>query len=184
MDRRAFLKRAGLGTVGLAALPALADTAWARAGGPRAWWLCVGIGPTTPDGIVHRMIMNGQAHWHGQEEITGAGSFVHFNGASPVPNTIIATGRWRATKHLGVDVIGTYGVFAGGVVQMEVELRPVEGPAISGATLRVVCNLGPAGLLTGRGNEGYYLDIPNGPTFVPSGPTGAAPGIGVTIMIL
>ncbi len=60
---------------------------------------------------------------------------------------------------------------------------------IRGARLKIVCNIGPAGITNPGEEEGFTLSIPGtdyftgatpGP-FSPFGPTGAAPGIGVTV---
>ena len=182
MDRRDFLKKAGVGTVALASFPALAEAASAKAYGPGYIFVGASHAETTPDGVQHRIIMDGKGQFVGQSEVRGSGSFVHWNNAPPgTPKPIIATGRWKATGAKRANTIGTYGIYAGGFVEMLVDLFPQGKPPISGATLKVVCNLGPAGLHTDEGEEGFYLTIPGGEmgTFEPF-----SPPLGVTIISL
>lgn len=176
--RSTFLKKAGVGTVALAAVPLLAESAGAHGGGPRFIFLAVSKGPTTPDGVAHRLLMGGIGHFHGQD-IRGAGSFNWWDGASPIPQKVLASGRWKVTKPIGVDVVGTWGVVQAGVIEAEVELRDTGGKVTPG-TLRVICNVGPAGLSTGRGQEGFYLTLADGTAFEPFGPAGGFPGLGIT----
>jgi hypothetical protein len=195
MDRRDFLKRAGVGSAAVAAFPLLAEPAFAHGRNRAVHVLSISKAPTTSDGVAHTMIMTGRAHFHGPDRsIRGGGYFQHFNNAAsaPTPKPVLAAGRWRAT-HLGnVDVIGAWGVFAAGVVDMTVELRPLTGTAatpgsrIEGVTVRIVCNLGFAGLFNPAplNLEGFYMTIPGGAvgTFQPFGPSGGYPGLGLTVM--
>jgi hypothetical protein len=69
---------------------------------------------------------------------------------------------------------------------MEVDLvRVIPSPAVIPATLKMVCNLGPAGLLNfPPKDEGVTVDIPSfGLTFVPSSSTFGV-GAGVTVFSL
>jgi hypothetical protein len=195
MDRREFLKRAGVGSAAAAAFPLLAEPAFAHRRNRTVALLSISKAPTTSDGVAHTMIMSGRAHFHGTERsIRGGGYFQHLDNApsAPTPKPVLAAGRWRVT-HLGnVDVIGAWGVFAAGVVDMTVELRPLTGTAatpgsrIRGVTMRIVCNLGFAGLVNPPplNAEGFYLTLPGGEigTFAPFGPSGGYPGLGLTIM--
>ena len=92
------------------------------------------------------------------DEVSGGGTFLHFDNATAgVPKTIIGTGTWRPRRLLDFEVIGTYGQLVAGIMETEIRLRPVAGGSIP-ATLKVVCNIGPAGLQTGH-EEGFTLDV-------------------------
>jgi hypothetical protein len=101
---------------------------------------------------------------------------VHFDGTMIPSPSFIADGRWRATRLLDFEEVGTWGVFVSGIATMRVKLLPCEGRAIRGATLEIVCNIGPAGLATPGTTEGYTLTIPGGPTF-----SAFMPNIGLTL---
>jgi hypothetical protein len=54
---------------------------------------------------------------------------------------------------------------------------PCDGPTIRGAMLKIVCNLGPAGLVTSPfQQEGFTLTIPGVPPFSPF-----TPNLGLTL---
>jgi hypothetical protein len=69
---------------------------------------------------------------------------------------------------LSWDEVGTWGRAVAGILTVRARLKPCERPSIPGATLTVVCNLGPAGISTGLA-EGYTLALPDGTTFSPFG---------------
>jgi hypothetical protein len=195
MDRRDFLKTAGVGSAAVAAFPVLAEPAFAHRRNRSVVWLSISKAATTPDGVAHTMVMSGRVHFHGPDRsLRGGGYFQHFDNAptAPTPKPVLAAGRWRATDLANVDVIGAWGVFAAGVVEMTLELRPLTGTAVTpgsrirGVTIRVVCNLGFANLFNPppQNAEGFYLTIPGGAmgTFQPFGPSGGYPGLGLTVM--
>ncbi len=95
------------------------------------------------------------------DEVSGGGTFLHFNETTidprPVPRPILGTGTWRPRRLLDFEVIGTYGQLVAGIMETEIRLRPVAGGSIP-AALKVFCNIGPAGLQTGH-EEGFTLDI-------------------------
>ncbi|MBI1928569.1 hypothetical protein HYR99_30545 [Candidatus Poribacteria bacterium] len=127
--------------------------------------------------IAHYMLMTGYGRAT-SSQVVGGGSFVHFDNASPVPKTILSSGTWRAKRVVSFELIGTWGVAAAGVLEMEVELiREIPSPAVIPVQLTVVCNIGVAGLRTGQ-DEGYFLTIPDTPfgTFKPF-----VPPAGVTL---
>jgi len=83
-------------------------------------------------------------------------------------------GRWRPKKILNYEkLIGSFGRIAAGALVLSVDLLPDLGPVrrIEGATLRIACNIGPAGLSTGE-PEGVVLTIPGADfsPFVPQDP--------------
>jgi hypothetical protein len=86
---------------------------------------------------------------------------VHFDGTKIPSPDFIATGSWRATRFLSFEEIGTFGVGVAGVLEMEIKLIPCEGPVVRGARLKIVCNIGPAGLVTEPfQQEGFTLSVP------------------------
>jgi hypothetical protein len=180
IERREFLKRAGAGSAGLAALPAFADTAWAneqRGRQRRRFYFQAlsGQGTTLTGGETIVMSACGS---FGRRSVQGGGEFIHFDGTKPLPSRdFIATGNWRATRFLSFQEIGTWGVGLAGVLEMLIKLMPCDGPTIRGATLKIVCNLGPAGLVTSPfQQEGFTLTIPGVPPFSPF-----TPNLGLTL---
>jgi hypothetical protein len=60
---------------------------------------------------------------------------------------------------------------------MEIKLLPCDGPVITGATLKIVCNIGPAGLETEPfQQEGFTLTVPGQAPFSPF-----TPPVGLTL---
>jgi len=183
MDRRTFLKRAGLGSVAVASAPgvigALARPAWAD-DETRFRFVTVSSAGTIGS-VTHLFIMNGNGRVDGSD-IEGFGTWAHVNGADPNPATnLLASGKWRPLSVESFGLIGTYGdVFAAGILQARIllkRLRPTRG-AFEG-TLRMVCNIGPAGLSTGEA-EGVVVTIDGAPV----GPfTPLTPPLGLTIFI-
>jgi len=115
-------------------------------------------------------------------DVEGGGRFNLVIDTSPVPKTIVASGKWKAKRLLSFNLIGTYGALAAGTLEMKVDLVP-DGRSVVQATLRLACSIAAAGLDAGE-EEGFVLDIPGtqftqGGTFgrfepwhpVPGGPT-------------
>lgn len=125
--------------------------------------------------VVHTVAMEGAGRFDPVEgEVKGGGSFVHFNNdpALPKPKPIIAFGKWKAKTFVSyTNPPGSYGRIDQSIVEMKVDLFPEGAPKVSGATLRIICNIGAAGLTTGE-EEGYKLTIPGAPfgTFEPFDP--------------
>ena len=173
IDRRSFLKRVGLGSIALGAAPALgaglARPVWAN--GNEAGFNFTAISRAGTIGTVtHAVNMSGSGRI-GEDDVEGGGTFQHYDIASTPPRTILATGTWRATRLLGFQPIGTWGVITAGIADMEVDLlRRTPSPAVISATLRVVCNVGSGGFDTGL-PEGFTLTLPGAPfgSFVPIG---------------
>lgn len=210
MDRREFLRKAGLGSIALASLPKIVDTlarpAWAQ-GQVNYHFMCLSFAgpPGTPAAPQHVLIMGGQGRFSPARVASpaeGGGFYVHYQtpGANPPPGgpplPVVASGTWAARLLVGYKQIGTFGVQAAGVVEMVIDLfREVPSKAvIRGAVLKVVCSIGPAGLINPGEREGFTLSVPGtdfaaggtpGP-FAPFGPVppppapGIAPGIGIT----
>jgi len=119
------------------------------------------------------MIMNGSGKFNGSEA-EGGGTYDHFDNASAVPKTILGAGGWKAGRLLSFSLVGTYGVLAAGILEMEVKLlQEFPSRVVIPATLKVVCSIGAAGL--DAGEEGFTLTIPGVP-FGPFEPFFVAPG--------
>lgn len=182
VDRREFLRKAGVGSVALASLPTLATVlakpAWAQ-GGTNFTFLAVSrAGPAgTVAQPAHVLAMGGQGSFDPSKvgsHMAGGGLFNHWTApaaAPPVP--LIASGTWKARQLVSYKQIGTHGVAAAGILEMVVDIfRLVPSPAtIRGATLKVVANLGPAGFVNPGEIVGYTLSIPGTDFF-----TGGTPG--------
>lgn len=107
MDRREFLKRAGVGSAALVSLPALAGTAQAT-GALQRRYVAVAFsqGPTIAS-VSHRIAVNAAGFFIPEAGVVlpnGVGTFVHFDNARPVPKPIIAFGKWRPEAFVTYDV--------------------------------------------------------------------------------
>src|SRR6266849_672731 len=95
MNRKGFLKTAGLGS--LAAIAGLGPLATAARADDededeevaRVYAFVAFSQAGTVGGVVHRIAMQGAGRFSPEEgEVTGGGSFVHFDNAPPVPKPI------------------------------------------------------------------------------------------------
>jgi len=102
-------------------------------------------------------------------------SFFTGINASPVPQTIIATGTWKARRLVRFETVGRYGRTFASVLEMLVDLFPDGGRPVRNVSLKVVCNVPQGGLLTGQ-PEGFTLTIPDAP-FGPFRPLDPIAGI-------
>lgn len=181
-DRREFLKKAGIGAVVLASAPGILGTLTqsARASGSqeRPFRFAAFSAAGTIGGVAHRITMNGSGTVDPEEpEVEGEGTFVHFNNAPAAPKPILAFGRWEADELVNfITGFGTWGAIEAGIIEMTADLFPVGLPRVEGATLRIICNIGPAGITTGE-PEGFKLTIPGAP-FGPFNPL--VPALGLT----
>jgi len=184
LDRKEFLKKAGLGGMTLAALPALADVLGTPAGAAeaeeaRVFYLVAFSKAKSRD---HRIAISGAGGFNPRGGTArGWGTFIHIdNTPAGTPKPVIASGRWRATKFVSYGhEVGKYGSVRPSIVELLVDLMPEGKPAVRGATLRLICNVGPAGLTTGE-PEGFVLTIPGTPdTFAPLDPVLGITHIGV-----
>jgi hypothetical protein len=221
IDRRAFLKKAGIGSVALASLPVLADTlakpAWAQ-GRVNFHLLSISVPgpqgaqpPGSPGAPQHQLAMGGQGNFDPTQvasKVSGGGYFVHwlFPGANPPPGgtplTVVASGTWGNGRLVSYKQAGTIGVQAAGVLQMVIDMfREVPSKAVMrGASLKIVCAVGAAGIIIPGELEGFTLSVPgtefsaggNPGPFTPVGafptPRGpghsGSPGIGFTAFSL
>jgi hypothetical protein len=180
IERRELFKRAGIGSAALASFPALAGTAWAHDddddGGRRRFYFDALSGRAATIGGGETIAMTGCGSFT-QHSVRGGGEFVHFDGTKIPSPDFIATGSWKAARFLSFEEIGTWGVAVAGILVLEIKLQPCDGPVIRGATLTVVCNLGPAGIITDPfQQEGFTLSVPGSAPF-----RAFTPNVGLTL---
>ncbi len=189
MDRRHFLKTVGAGSLGLAALPELRDlvapSSVAAVGHRRrSFFSFVSFSQAnTLDGVQHRWGNQG-AGTFSASGVEAWGSFTHIDNApSGTPKPVLAKGTWTAKRVVNFAPTGTYGTILASILDLDVEVNRIEpSPLVRPAKLRLVCNIGPAGITTGQ-PEGWFLSIPGTP-FTKTGPGGQYkpldPIIGIT----
>jgi len=187
MNRREFLKKAGVGSMAFASLPTLAPILARPAlddddGRTNFFFLSFSQGGVV-DGVNHRIAMAG-AGKISEAGVKGGGSFTHLNAASSVPQTVLASGAWKAKSLVSFTLAGLWGSqFVAGILEMTVSLvADFPSRVVLPATLRVVCNLGPAGISTGE-PEGFKLTVPGAPfsPFVPTTFPGTSFPFGLTL---
>jgi hypothetical protein len=141
--------------------------------------VAVDVAPET-DGVKPILILSGHGTFT-SGAVIGSGIYTYADLATETPKTILSTGTWRATEVLRwtpSEGGATYGQVRPGTVDLRVDLIPEEGPVIKGATLRINCNVGLAGIKnkdpdTGETlAEGFWLTIPATATFGPTGAVG------------
>jgi hypothetical protein len=169
IDRRKFLKNAGLGSVALASLSGLGHALAADKGSDNNTnWVVAAIEPAdTVNGIGYTIAFEG-CGFVTPGMVVGQGSFVEFDNLSGVvPRTILASGTWKATSLISTTIIGTFGVLAAGIIEMEIKLVeefPIPGVVVPGVFLHITCNIPAAGLFNGDEEEGFELTIPDSPS--------------------
>jgi len=128
------------------------------------------------DGVKPILILSGHGTFT-SGAVIGSGLYTYADLATETPKTILSTGTWRATEVLRwipTEGGATYGQVRPGTVDLLVDLVPEQGPVIRGATLRINCNVGLAGIKnkdpdTGETlAEGYWLTIPATASFGPT----------------
>lgn len=132
------------------------------------------------DGVKPILILSGHGTFT-SGSVIGSGLYTYADLATETPKTILSTGSWRATEVLRwipTEGGATYGQVRPGTVDLLVDLVPEQGPVIRGATLRINCNVGLAGIKnkdpdTGETlAEGYWLTIPATASFGPTSGVG------------
>lgn len=185
LNRKQFLKGIGLGSLGVAWLGASAGTAAAGGvpgiGDGHQFWslLAFSKGATIGD-VDHRIGMNGCGTVKPSVgHAGGGGGWFHIDWEPP-NSSVIAFGTWETRRFLDyIDGFGDFAVVRASILELEIELnRHFPSPATIPATLRIICNVGPAGISTGE-NEGFVLTVPGGPPspFVP-----LVPALGLTVI--
>ncbi len=163
LKRREFLKKAAIGTAGLATLPALGSipTAQAQAQAQTSFHFVCRSNAGTVANVLHGIFITGDGQI--QPNFEGGGFYNHDDAASPAPRTILSSGTWEATRLVSWKPIGNYGVAVAGVLEMEVNLlQQIPSAAVIPAKLKVVCDLSQAKLNNPNENgEGIELTIPD-----------------------
>jgi hypothetical protein len=167
MDRRQFVKHAGIGSLGLGALAASpVGLAGLRKGDGHQHFSLVCLSGTSAAeaGFDHVLVLEGAGSFkakNGQVDREGGGNFVHvrFTPAFPMGQQLVASGKWEVTGFVSyTSTLPDYGRVRPSILVVTVELRPDAGGSLEG-TLQVICNVGFAGLLTGQ-PEGFRLNLP------------------------
>jgi hypothetical protein len=173
IERRELFKRAGIGSAALASLPAFAGVAWADDDdddGLKRFYFQAVSGQAAAINLGDSIIMSGCGSFS-DRSVRGGGEFVHFDGKLIPSPRFKATGSWTATRFLTFSEVGTWGVGVAGILEMQIKLLPCDGPVVRGATLKIVCNIGPAGLNTAPfQQEGFTLSVPGLAPFSPFTP--------------
>lgn len=179
MNRRGFLKKAGVGSIALGSLPIFAETLATRASADEVTtkfiFAAVSKGPTI-DGVVHTLVMDG-AGIITPSHAEGGGAFDHLNNSPTAgfPRPFIAQGTWKAKELGSFIVFGKYGLFTAAVLTMDVELvRELPSRLVVPATLELVCNIPFVPIKTGK-PEGFSLHVDD-LQFVPN-----VPAMGITL---
>lgn len=179
MNRREWLKSAGLGSLSLASLPTVIATratrAWAASGPMNFHFSATSFIP----GEIDRLVIAGTGRFTAAH-VEGQGSFAHYDGSKEGPNNIRFnfTGTWKATRLVSFDLLGTYGTdaagnntLAAGKLVMEIDLVRPGSPSRVPSLLTLVSNLAPADFMPDTGEpDGVTLLAPNIPAgflFVP-----------------
>jgi hypothetical protein len=160
-SRREFLKKAGIGSAAIAALPALGDlfATPVLASGQ------IGFNLVSASAMgAERVILAGDGLMT-DSEATGGGTFVHFKVTTGGP-VVIATGVWKAKRLISFSTVGNppFGLATSGKAVMDIDLIPANNQRVEGR-LTIFCDLPgrPAG-----GDEGFILTV-EGKTFTQAG---------------
>ena len=164
MDRREFVKRTGIASVGLGALGASPAALAARPGFPKGnghqHFSLVALSRVAElvDGVDHRIVVEGAGSFKpAVAHADGGGNFVHLDWLDPLAGPI-ASGKWEVTDFIDYsDPVGDYGRVRASILTVSVTLRPDAGGSLDG-TLEIACNVGFAGILTGK-PEGFELSV-------------------------
>ncbi len=115
----------------------------------------------TEDGGIPRIGMNGSGTFTAERgEVQGGGNYVRDNAADAVPRPVLDFGTWVATDIVSFDLVpdGTFGRITAGILVLRIRLFSDVDGSVSTATLRLICNIGDAGITTGE-PEGFRLTI-------------------------
>ena len=173
------------GTSAIAAL-LIAGMAWGGSSLARAaeghlhfMLVAVDVAPDT-DGVKPLLVLSGNGSFT-SGWVKGGGSYTYADVATEIPKTILSTGTWKATEVLKwtpSEGGATYGRIRPGVLDLRIDLMPEQGPVIKGATLRINCNVGLAGIKNKDADtgedlaEGFWLTIPGTASFGPTSSVG------------
>lgn len=159
LNRRSFLKGAGLGSLALASLPTLGSALAGKAfAGDLLGFHLVTLGsrggvPIGPG--VQLLVVAGAGQIHG-DSISGGGRFARLRVPDPAapPFVLVDHGTWRAKQVTGWAPIGEAAGLVAGVLDLLVDLTLQSGDVVEDSA-QVVCNLGFVGLETEL-REGLY----------------------------
>ena len=141
--------------------------------------VAVDVAPDT-DGVKPLLVLSGNGSFT-SGWVKGGGSYTYADVATEIPKTILSTGTWKATEVLKwtpSEGGATYGRIRPGVLDLRIDLMPEQGPVIKGATLRINCNVGLAGIKNKDADtgedlaEGFWLTIPATASFGPTSSVG------------
>jgi len=122
-----------------------------------------GLGLTVP-----RIGMQGAGTFRpADREVNGGGSYVLNDAAIGVPSPAVASGRWTARRFVSYDTVGlgSYGTIQPGILTITADVEGIGEDLILG----LICNVGAAGLMTGK-PEGWELSGTPYGKFVPLSP--------------
>ena len=163
INRRAFLKRAGIGTVAAASFPVALGTSAAFADNlpPNGHRIGEFVAFSQASAAAHgltqpRMGMNGAVTFDPNGGwVKGGGGYELFDNAASVPKPLVLTGQWQARSFVSYDTKGlaSYGLIQPGILKLTGDFENLG----TGLTLTLVCNVGAANLMTGQ-PEGWVLE--------------------------
>jgi hypothetical protein len=157
MDRKTLLERAGVGA-GVLTLPALFGAESALAGAPPnsriAFWIVVSRAASAQGSVLPTIAWGGMVAFRPEQGfIKGGGNFQIFDINKPVAErTPFVTGAWMATEFLSwttEDLAGT-ALPSFGQIQPSVLDAKIAMDGLGEATIEFACNVGFAGISTGR----------------------------------
>ncbi len=117
------------------------------------------------DGTIPRVGMQGKGRFTPDRgEVQGGGNYVRDDAAQAVPRTVLDFGTWLATDIVSFDLVpdGTFGRITAGILVLRIRMFSDVDGSVSTATLRLICNIGDAGITTGE-TEGFVLNIDGTP---------------------
>jgi hypothetical protein len=178
VNRRAFLRRLGIGSLTAGTIPFLARPGLAHLesdeGNQRHFRFVALSFPEGEESPTEAMVMEGTGIFGGGLS-RGTGDFQHISW--PPPSTLLGHGLWRERRILSYEAgFGSLAEIEASILTLRIRMLPGEDTGVDPfpATLKIACNVGPAGINTGL-PEGYFLTLPDGTTFAP-----AVPAIGLT----
>lgn len=164
VSRRELLRRVGLGSLALAAVPALARVTSepAYANGDQWNWFFIGVGEFMGGDFDGDLVIINGSGGANEHRVVGHGSLTHFDPTGAPPFPVVGSGTWKAKRLSGegLDIIGTYGAHAAGHLEFEANAVLSDGTVMP-ISLHVHCNIPPGGLFTGEA-EGVILTTPLG----------------------
>ena len=122
------------------------------------------VGGATP---TEAMVMEGTGIF-GADLPQANGDWQHITW--PPPSELLGHGLWKKKRLVSYEKgFGSFGEIEASILTLDIRMLPHEDTGVDPFTarLKIACNVGPAGLLTGL-PEGFFLTLPGGPTFEPA----------------